>query len=103
MGFPCNQFGSQEPGTNEEIIAFVAGYKVAFQLMDKVNVNGKGTLPLFSFLKGSCQSTFGSFIKWNFTKFLVDRNGKPFKRYGPQEAPFSFEDDIKALLSKMAS
>lgn len=98
IGFPCNQFGSQEPGTNEQIRQFVAGYNVQFQMMDKINVNGKAAHPLFKFLKTRLRGSFGDFIKWNFTKFLVNHEGVPFRRYGPKDAPFSFEEDIKALL-----
>eukprot|EP00053_Salpingoeca_punica_P022339 m.214241 g.214241 ORF g.214241 m.214241 type:complete len:427 (-) comp33384_c0_seq1:218-1498(-) len=98
IGFPCNQFSSQEPGSNVEIAEFVKKFGVEFPLMDKVCVNGTSTIPLFSFLKARTQGTFGSFIKWNFTKFLCDIDGKPFKRYGPAEMPMSLEPDIRKLL-----
>lgn len=98
IGFPCNQFGAQEPGTNAEILEFVAGYNVEFQLMDKINVNGAGAHPLFKYLKVRLPGSFGNFIKWNFTKFLVTHDGLPHKRFGPKDDPFSFEDDIKQLL-----
>lgn len=98
IGFPCNQFGSQEPGTNAQIIDFVATYKVQFQMMDKIKVNGSDALPLFKYLKTRLVGSFGNFIKWNFTKFLVNHEGVPVQRYGPKDAPFSFEDDIKRLL-----
>lgn len=98
IGFPCNQFGSQEPGTNAQIIDFVTTYKVQFQMMDKIKVNGSDALPLFKYLKTRLVGSFGNFIKWNFTKFLVNHEGVPVQRYGPKDAPFSFEDDIKRLL-----
>jgi glutathione peroxidase-family protein len=98
LGFPCNQFGAQESGTNEQIRAFVARYNVQFNMMDKIKVNGSDALPLFRYLKVRLPGSFGNFIKWNFSKFLVDHTGTPFKRYGPKDAPFSFETDIKQLL-----
>jgi len=98
LGFPCNQFGSQEPGSNQDIIEFVKTFNVSFEMMDKIDVNGSGAHPLFVYLKTHTDSTFGSFIKWNFTKFLVDSKGIPFKRYGPPEAPFTIESDIRQLL-----
>lgn len=79
IGFPCNQFGAQEPGTNAQIIDFVAGYKVQFQMMDKIKVNGSEALPLFKYLKTRLTGSFGNFIKWNFTKFLVNHEGVPIK------------------------
>lgn len=88
----------QEPGTNEEILEFVKGYGVEFVMMDKIHVNGAQTHPLFAFLKARLQGSFGNFIKWNFTKFLINKDGTPFRRYGPKDAPFSFEEDIKSLL-----
>lgn len=100
MGFPCNQFGKQEPKSTADIVEFVKGYDVKFQLMDKVDVNGASAVDVFVYLKKELPGTFGSFVKWNFTKFLCDRNGKPFKRYGPQQAPFTFEDDIVSLLDQ---
>jgi len=99
LAFPCNQFGKQEPGTNEEIKAFVAKKGATFKLFDKVDVNGKNTHPLFLFLRKELKGTLGSSIKWNFTKFLCDRSGKPVKRYGPPTKPLSFEQDIAGLLA----
>lgn len=98
IGFPCNQFASQEPGTNDEIKEFVKGYGVSFVMMDKIKVNGSGTHPVYSFLKSRQAGSFGNFIKWNFTKFLCDKDGVPFKRYGPSEEPNSIEADIRSLL-----
>jgi len=98
LAFPCNQFGSQEPGTNAEIAAFAQKFGAEFDIFDKVNVNGNRALPAIAFLKNRLSGSFGSFIKWNFTKFLVDRNGVPVKRFGPKENPLSFEDEIVKLL-----
>uniref|UniRef100_A0AAV1TQV4 Glutathione peroxidase n=1 Tax=Peronospora matthiolae TaxID=2874970 RepID=A0AAV1TQV4_9STRA len=100
LGFPCNQFKSQEPGTHEEIKEFVKQYKVTFPLFEKHDVNGSNARPTFTYLKAKLPGTFGNYIKWNFTKFLVDRNGQPYKRYAPTDLPLSFEDDIKELLAK---
>ncbi|KAG6584723.1 Glutathione peroxidase [Phytophthora cinnamomi] len=100
LGFPCNQFKSQEPGTHEEIIEFVKQYNVTFPLFEKHDVNGSNARPIFTYLKAKLPGTFGNYIKWNFTKFLVDRNGQPFKRYAPTDLPLSFEEDIKELLAK---
>ncbi|GMF53210.1 unnamed protein product [Phytophthora fragariaefolia] len=100
LGFPCNQFAGQEPGTHEEIIEFVKQYNVTFPLFEKHDVNGSNARPVFTYLKAKLPGTFGNYIKWNFTKFLVDRNGQPFKRYAPKELPLSFEEDIKELLAK---
>ncbi|OWZ02959.1 Phospholipid hydroperoxide glutathione peroxidase, partial [Phytophthora megakarya] len=102
LGFPCNQFKSQEPGTHEEIIEFVKQYEVTFPLFEKHDVNGSNARPIFTYLKAKLPGTFGNYIKWNFTKFLVDRNGQPFKRYAPTDLPLSFEEDIKELLAKEA-
>jgi len=96
--FPCNQFGNQEPGTNAEIKAFAAKYNVTFDLFEKIKVNGSETHPVFRFLKGHTSSTLGSFIKWNFTKFLVDRNGKPISRFGPSTSPYQIVPAIEKLI-----
>ena len=104
LAFPCNQFGSQEQGTNEEIRAFALSQGAlldeGFDLFDKCNVNGNKALPAWQFLKARLAGSFGSFIKWNFTKFLVDRNGIPIKRYGPKDPPLSMEIDIVRLLAE---
>lgn len=100
--FPCNQFGSQEPGTNEEIVAFAQGYGTTYNMYTKIDVNGDNADPLWKFLKSKQGGTLGSFIKWNFTKFLVDRHGVPVKRYAPTTDPNGCEDDIKAELAKSA-
>ncbi|KAE8905349.1 hypothetical protein PF005_g19681 [Phytophthora fragariae] len=100
LGFPCNQFAGQEPGTHEEIVEFVKQYNVTFPLFEKHDVNGSNARAVFTYLKAKLPGTFGNYIKWNFTKFLVDRNGQPFKRYAPKDLPLSFEEDIKELLAK---
>lgn len=99
LGFPCNQFGSQEPGDERSIAeGCVVNYGVNFPMFAKVEVNGDKAHPLFKFLKKELGGILGSKIKWNFTKFLVDREGKPVKRYAPITKPESLEKDIKKLL-----
>ena len=99
LGFPCNQFGDQEPETNENMEQVCeVNHGVTFQLTEKVEVNGAGTHPVFAYLKGKLGGLFGSKIKWNFTKFLVDKNGKPVKRFAPITKPESMERDILKYL-----
>ena len=100
LGFPCNQFGGQEPGNAEEIAEFcTVNFGVTFPLMAKVDVNGPGASPLFDWMKGEAKGLMGSTsIKWNFTKFLVNREGKVVRRYGPQDAPAAIAKDIEKLL-----
>jgi len=99
LGFPCNQFGNQEPGTDEEIAGgCIVNYGVSFQMFSKIDVNGSDAHPLFKFLKDSLPGTFGKMIKWNFTKFLIDRNGLPVKRYSSSTVPANLEKDIEKLL-----
>lgn len=100
LAFPCNQFGAQEPGDAAEIAEFCTlSYDVTFPVFAKVEVNGPGADPLFQALKAAAPGLFGSrSIKWNFTKFLVDRQGKVVRRYGPQVKPEALERDIEALL-----
>lgn len=100
LGFPCNQFGEQEPGAEKEIQQFCElNFGVNFPLFAKVDVNGPGTHPLFEYLKKEEKGFLGSEgIKWNFTKFLVDRSGHVLKRFAPQSAPDSLEKDIVAAL-----
>ena len=100
LGFPCNQFGAQEPGSAEEIGAFCqANYGVTFPMFAKIDVNGKNAAPLYEYLKTSRPGLLGSeAIKWNFTKFLIDRNGKVVKRYAPTDKPEALEGDVAALL-----
>ena len=100
LGFPCNQFGAQEPGNAEEIASFCKlNYDVSFPLYGKIDVNGDNAAPLYKHLKDEAPGLLGSkAIKWNFTKFLVDRSGKVFKRYAPQTKPEELTRDIEALL-----
>lgn len=94
LGFPCNQFGNQEPGDEEQIKEFVKKYNVQFDLFSKINVNGDHAHPLWKYLKHKQGGTLGSFIKWNFTKFLVNKNGQPVSRYAPNVEPNSIEPDL---------
>lgn len=99
LGFPCNQFLNQEPESNKTVEeACRINHGVTFQLTEKVDVNGKNTDPIFKFLKDKLGGTLGSAIKWNFTKFLVTPQGKPFKRYAPTTTPEEIEVDIKKVL-----
>ncbi|KAI3828821.1 hypothetical protein L1987_02931 [Smallanthus sonchifolius] len=99
LGFPSNQFNGQEPGSNEEIQEFVCTrFKAEYPVFAKVDVNGKNAEPLYNFLKSSKGGLLGDSIKWNFTKFLVDREGKVVDRYAPTTTPLSIEKDIKKLL-----
>lgn len=96
LGFPCNQFGSQEPGTEAEIKTFVTDkFNVQFDMFSKINVNGNDGHPLFKYLKHKQGGTLGDFIKWNFTKFLVNKEGIPVKRYAPNTEPNSIEKDFE--------
>lgn len=100
LAFPCNQFNSQEPGTNEEIVQFACTrFKAEYPIFDKVNVNGKEASPLYKYLKASKGGIFGDKIKWNFSKFLVDKEGRVVDRYAPTTSPMSIEKDIKKLLA----
>jgi len=100
LGFPCNQFGAQEPGTEKEIAQFCEiNYGVTFPLFAKVDVNGNKAAPLYKYLKSEKPGLLGSeAIKWNFTKFLVDREGKVLARYAPNDTPESMADDIQKAL-----
>ena len=101
LDFPCNQFANQAPGTNEEIHEFCTlKYKTSFPLFSKVDVNGNSEEPLFKCLKGNTKSVFGSNIKWNFTKFLVDRDGRVLNRFAPITKPEKIEAKIEALCKK---
>jgi len=97
--FPSNQFGGQEPWPEPEIKKFVVDtFHVTFDMYSKIDVNGEGAHALFKYLKSKQGGTLGNFIKWNFSKFLIDRDGQPIQRYSPLTAPVGFEDDIvKAL------
>ena len=100
LGFPCNQFGKQEPGSSEEIADFCSvNYGVTFPMFEKIDVNGKDTHPLYRYLKREARGVLGSEpIKWNFTKFLVNREGKAVGRYGSTTKPEQIEADIEAAL-----
>jgi len=100
LGFPCDQFGHQEPGDEEEIKSFCSlNYDVQFPLFAKIDVNGANTHPLYKYLKHEAKGLLGSeSIKWNFTKFLVDRNGNVVERYAPNAEPESLAGDIEKLL-----
>ena len=99
LGFPCNQFGNQEPGTPKEISeGCLVNYGVSFQLFEKIEVNGPGTHLLFVYLKKELPGFMGRWIKWNFTKFIIDRNGKPVKRFAPATTPKQMEEYLLGLL-----
>lgn len=99
LGFPCNQFGNQDPGDNEEIEAFCEiNYGVTFPMFAKIDVNGENEHPLYTWLKSEQGGIFGDKIKWNFTKFLLDRDGQVVKRFAPQTEPKDLTDAIEALL-----
>jgi glutathione peroxidase len=100
LGFPCNQFGQQEPGSSDDIKSFCeTRFGVTFPLFEKIEVNGSNAHPLYQYLTKSVPGIFGTEgIKWNFTKFLVDRNGKVIKRYPPTAKPEDLEKDIQGLL-----
>ena len=99
LAFPCNQFGHQEPGNADEIKNFCSlNYDVSFPLMEKIEVNGDNADPLWKYLKSEKSGLLGSRIKWNFTKFLVDREGNVVARYGPAVKPEQLKSEIEALL-----
>lgn len=101
LGFPCNQFGSQEPGSNEEIAEFCErNYGVSFPIMDKVEVNGDNAHPLYKYLKAVAGGWQNEDIKWNFTKFLISKDGKTIKRFAPTVKPSDLESDIEQMLAK---
>lgn len=101
LGFPCNQFGHQDPGSNEEISQFCElNYGVSFPMFQKVDVNGDNAHPLFKYLKEQAPGLLGTqAIKWNFTKFLVDQNGRVVDRYAPTDTPEKIAKDIAKLLA----
>ena len=100
LGFPCNQFGAQEPGDEAEIANFCKlSYDVSFPMFAKIDVNGEGAHPLYRYLKGEAKGLLGSEgIKWNFTKFLVDRDGKVIDRFAPTTKPEALKSEIEKLL-----
>ena len=101
LGFPCNQFGSQDPGSNDEIASFCQlNYGVSFPMMAKIDVNGADASPLYKWLTAEAPGLLGSkAIKWNFTKFLVGKDGQVIRRYAPQDAPKKLAADIEAALA----
>ena len=99
IGFPCDQFAHQEPGSDAEIAEFCRlNHGVTFPLMSKIDVNGDNAHPIYKYLKNETKGLFGSAIKWNFTKFLISRDGTRIERFAPMATPASLEDKIKALL-----
>jgi len=104
VGFPSNEFGGQDPGSNDEIATFCSvNYGVSFPMMGKVEVNGTGAHPLWKWLTSEAPGILGSqAIKWNFTKFLVGRDGRVIKRYAPTDTPESMKKDIEAALAQPA-
>ncbi|XP_069355565.1 juvenile hormone epoxide hydrolase-like isoform X2 [Maniola hyperantus] len=94
LAFPCNQFGGQEPGTEKEIIKYTKERNIKFDIFEKIEVNGENTHPLWKFLKRTQSGTFGDFIKWNFSKFIVDKNGVPVERFGPNVNPIDLEPHL---------
>jgi glutathione peroxidase len=99
LGFPCDQFGHQEPGDEAEIKEFCSlSYDVTFPMFAKIEVNGDGTHPLYDWLKEEQRGVLGGRIKWNFTKFLVDREGQPVRRYAPNTTPEELADDVEKQL-----
>lgn len=100
LGFPCNQFGSQDPGSDGQIEEFCQlNYGVSFPMFSKIEVNGSGAHPLYQYLKQEAKGLLGSKnIKWNFTKFLINRDGEVVKRYAPTDTPESLKADIQILL-----
>ncbi|MCW5654839.1 glutathione peroxidase [Hydrogenophaga sp.] len=101
LGFPCNQFGSQDPGSNDQIASFCQlNYGVSFPMMGKIDVNGAKAHPLYQWLTAEAPGLLGSkAIKWNFTKFLVGKDGRVIRRYAPQDAPEKLAGDIEAALA----
>ena len=100
LGFPCNQFGNQEPGDEKSISeGCLINYGVTFQMFSKIEVNGSNAHPLFKYLKKELHGLIGSNIKWNFTKFLVDPNGKPLKRFAPTTTPEEIDTYLQTILN----
>lgn len=99
LGFPCNQFANQEPGDEKSISeGCLVNYGVSFPMFSKIEVNGKNTHPIFKYLKEQLGGTLGKSIKWNFTKFLIDSEGNPAKRYSPTTKPENITQDIEKLI-----
>jgi len=102
LAFPCNQFGNQEPGSSADIKKFTQKYGVQFDLFEKIRVNGGETHPVFRMLKSKTSSMWGGFLKWNFTKFLVNRAGHPTERFAPPTNPDKIVPSIEKLLKEPA-
>lgn len=99
LGFPCNQFARQEPGTEKDIAeGCLINYGVTFPMFSKVNVNGENAHPIYKYLKKELTGTLGRDVKWNFTKFMVDKDGNPYKRFSPTTKPDKLRKDIEKLL-----
>ena len=100
LGFPCNQFGAQEPGTNEEVKSFCdLNYNVSFKMFDKIDVNGSNASPLFKYLKHESPGIMGTeAVKWNFTKFLVNKAGQVVKRFAPKDGESEIESELQKIL-----
>ena len=104
LGFPCNQFGAQDPGSDDEIGQFCqVNYGVTFPMFAKVDVNGDDAHPLFEWLTSEKRGLLGGKVKWNFTKFLVGRDGQVLERYAPTTEPADIADDVRAALSDRAA
>jgi len=104
LAFPCNQFGNQEPGTNEEIKQFAQGkYGVKFDMFSKINVNGEEAHPLWKYLKMKQSGFMVDAIKWNFSKFLIDKDGQPVKRYATTTNPLAMEEDLEKYFAQPPS
>ena len=100
LGFPCNQFGKQDPGTNKEVLEFCQlNYGVTFDMFEKIDVNGDNAHPIYKFLTNERKGIAGKKIKWNFTKFLIDSQGKVIKRYSPTVVPLDISEDIESLIN----
>ncbi|MCR3759251.1 glutathione peroxidase [Clostridium felsineum] len=100
LGFPCNQFANQDPGTNEEVHQFCKlNYGVTFTMFEKIDVNGDNAHPIYKYLTKEAKGLLNNKIKWNFTKFLIDTKGDVFKRYAPTVAPLKIKKDIEKLLN----
>jgi glutathione peroxidase len=99
LGFPCNQFGNQEPGTEKDIAeGCLVNYGVTFPMFSKIEVNGDNAHPIYKYLKAKLPGIFGKRVQWNFTKFLIDQNGNPVKRFAPLTKPQKIAKDIEKLL-----
>ena len=99
LGFPCNQFGKQEPGGAKEIAeGCLINYGVTFPMFSKIEINGDNAHPIYKYLKSELKGTFGNRIKWNFTKFLIDKDGTPYKRFSPTTTPDKLRNHIETLL-----